>query len=121
MEKYYSVVVFDKLDLPDNITKEEIEERHLKDIDGFYRTHFGDIWSCAIYPNAEDAIETVEKNITDIREDCYEYALVEEYAYGLYPHLLSCKLYKWDYEQKKFVPHHHCMLDKWFQGFTFFH
>ena len=86
--------------------------------EGFLHKHFGDIWTCGVFENEEDAVHVVENNVTDIQETCYGYAVVEKYTAGLYPFMRDFKLYKWDGE--KFV---RCedspLFHVGFQGFTF--
>lgn len=121
MNKFYAIVVFDKLELSAEITRDKVEELKLANIDTFYRTYFGDIWPCGIFAAEQEAIDVVENNKTDIHENCYQYALIEEYDFGLYPHPLSCKLYKWDENEKKYRPTTHPLFDRFFSGFTFYH
>ena len=116
--KLYTVTVFDKLELPSDIDKDKYYDLMIKELRNFYHNHFGDIWTCGIFDNANDARHTVEHNVTDIQEGCYDYALVEEYFLGLYPHLQSYTLYRWNGE--KFEQVKTSVLDKVdFQGFAF--
>ena len=119
MENYYTVTVFDKLDLPDGLNRESYSNLMIAEVnENFLRKHYGDIWTCGVFMNEEDAIRVVEENITDIQETCYGYAIVETYTMGLYPFMRDFKLYKWDGE--KFV---RCtespLFHVGFQGFTF--
>ena len=120
MEKYYTVTVFDKLDIDENVTEDILEDMRLKDVLGFSHQYFGDIWTCGVFPDKDDAMGVVEKNITDIHEDCYRYAIIEEYSFGLYPFLRGYWLYKWDNQNKSFIPFHHRFFELKFQGFTFY-
>ena len=116
--KLYTVTVFDKLDLPSDINKEKYYDLMIKELKSFYHNRFGDIWTCGIFDDINEAIRVVEHNVTDIQEGCYKYALVEEYFLGLYPHLKSYRLYCWN--GQKFELMKNSILDNVdFQGFTF--
>ena len=52
----------------------------------------------------EEAKEVVEKNICDIFEYCYEYAVIEEFEPYLYPERKNVWWYKWDNEKEKYCP-----------------
>lgn len=113
---FYTVTVFDKLDLPTDITKETYDDLLIKENIDFNRNHYGDIWTCGVYETEEDATYIVENNVTDIHENCYGYALIEEYNFGTYPLMHKCKLYKWDKEKKAYLPYNHGILKCGFQG-----
>ena len=113
---FYTITVFDKLDLPTDITKKTYDDLLTEENIDFNRNHYGDIWVCGLYKSEEEAIAVVEGNITDIHEGCYGYALVEEYNYGLYPLMSKCHLYKWDKEMKAYLPYNHGILNCGFQG-----
>lgn len=117
---YSTVTVFDKIEFPENLNKEMWEQLMLSELHDFKRNHFGDVWTCGLYHTVEDAKEIVEKNITDIQENCYQYAVVEEYQYGTYPFMKSCILYRWDEKNERFVLYDHEFLRAGFQGFTFY-
>lgn len=116
---YATVTVFDKIDFLEELTKETWEKMLISELHNFRHNHFGDVWTCGLYYTVDDAKEIVEKNITDIQEGCYDYAIVEEYQYGTYPFMGQCFLYKWDNENKCFIPYDHPFLHVGFQGFTF--
>ena len=52
----------------------------------------------------EEAKEVVEKNMCDIFEYCYEYAVIEELEPYLYPERKNVWWYKWDNEKEKYCP-----------------
>jgi hypothetical protein len=91
----------------------------IKEYDTFYKKIFGDIWCCGMFDNIERAREVVISNATDIQEGCYQYAIIEEYTLGLYPHLESFEIYKWDKKKKQFLPHENTLDRKIFQGVSF--
>lgn len=119
MLEFYTVTVFDKLDLPDGLNRESYSNLMVQEVhEGFLHKHFGDVWTCGVFENQEDAVRIVEENVTDIQETCYGYAIVEKCTAGLYPFLRWFSLYKWDGErfvECKDSPLHHVG----FQGFTF--
>lgn len=55
-----------------------------------------------IYYKKEDAIETVVENCGDINEHTYNYALVEEIPYGVYPTAHNRWWYKFNYNTCKY-------------------
>ena len=60
----------------------------------------------AIYQNKESAVETIEKNRGDLNEaGYYNWAIIEEYEYGLYPEVDhdSSLLYKFDREKEIWI------------------
>lgn len=52
----------------------------------------------------EDAKEVVEKNMCDIFEYCYKYAVIEELEPYLYPERRNVWWYKWDKEKEQYCP-----------------
>lgn len=52
----------------------------------------------------EEAKNVVEKNICDIFEYCYEYAVIEELEPYLYPERRNVWWYKWDKEKEQYCP-----------------
>lgn len=50
----------------------------------------------------EEAKEVIEKNMCDIFEYCYEYAVIEELEPYLYPERKSVWWYKWDNEKEQY-------------------
>lgn len=54
---------------------------------------FGDTRTVGIFPSLEEARNVVENNVCDIFETIYDYALIEEVTFGLYPDLISQELY----------------------------
>lgn len=52
----------------------------------------------------EEAKEVVEKNICDIFEYCYKYAVIEELEPYLYPERRNVWWYKWDNEKEQYCP-----------------
>ena len=55
-----------------------------------------------IYYKKEDAIETVVENRGDINKHTYNYALVEEIPYGIYPTTHNRWWYKFNYDTRKY-------------------
>ena len=51
----------------------------------------------------KEAKEVVEKNICDIFEYCYKYAVIEELEPYLYPERRNVWWYKWDNEKNSIV------------------
>lgn len=117
--RFYTVSVFDKIDFEEDITKDKWSKLMIEELGTFFRKHFGDIWTCGTFLLKDDALRVIESNITDIQENCYKYAIMEEYSFGLYPHLIEAKLYIWNKEKQKFEPYNHNFLNVGFQGFTF--
>lgn len=52
----------------------------------------------------EEAKEVVEKNMCDIFEYCYKYAVIEELEPYLYPERRNVWWYKWDKEKEQYCP-----------------
>lgn len=52
----------------------------------------------------EEAKNVVEKNMCDIFEYCYEYAVIEELEPCLYPERRNVWWYKWDKEKEQYCP-----------------
>lgn len=53
-------------------------------------------------PTLEMAVETVETNMCDIWETCYNYACIEQLDYGLYPWAEERWFYKYNRETGKY-------------------
>ena len=96
MKEMYAVTVFDKVDLPENIDGYMFNALMINELETFRHNHFGDVWTCAILDNYDEAVAIVENNITDIQEGCYRYAIIETWTRGLYPHMTGYALYEWD-------------------------
>ena len=56
------------------------------------------------YKNFEDAEEAILKNATLIRNDLYDYIVIEKVEEGLYPKASEKKMYKYDFKTKKYEP-----------------
>ena len=66
--------------------------------DARWGCNLGDTRSVGWRPTLELAVETVETNMCDIWEYCYDYACIEELDYGLYP--ISRERWFYKYNQK---------------------
>lgn len=62
----------------------------------------GDTRSVGWRPTLEMAVETVEKNMCDIWEYCYDYACIEELDYSLYPWANNRWFYKYNRETGRY-------------------
>lgn len=54
------------------------------------------------YPNLEDAIDTLENNITDLWEFCYNYGIIEAIEPGIAAYADVCGFYKFNQEIGKY-------------------
>lgn len=80
-------------------------------IDGFQEDEFSKSKMRPIEPRTvgwfltlEDAQKIVDSNIGDIRETCYEYAVIQEVPVGLYPFSEHTWWYQWSTENEKYEP-----------------
>ena len=55
------------------------------------------------YSNKEDALNALHKNITDLWEYCYDYAVLEEYHEGISNHTLNRQFFKYDMDKDGYV------------------
>lgn len=53
--------------------------------------------------NLDDAIKIVEGNYGDIHEYSFDYAVIEEFGEGLYPHPKSEHWFKFDKNKREYV------------------
>ena len=113
------ISVIDKLNIPSDITKDAYDNLMIKELDTFYKNRFGDIWCCGMFDNIERAREVVLTNETDIQEGCYQFAIIEEYTCGLYPHMINFEVYKWNKEKECFESYESPLDIKFFQGISF--
>ena len=61
-----------------------------------YNYILGDVRSVGWRPTLEMAVETVESNMCDIWEYCYDYACIEELDHSLYPYARERWFYKYN-------------------------
>jgi len=54
-------------------------------------------------PSKKKAIQIVENNVMDIREDCYEYAVIEKIGPGVWVQCKEELWYKWNDEENKYL------------------
>lgn len=65
--------------------------------------NLGDTRSVGWRPTLEMAVETVETNMCDIWECCYNYACIEELDHSLYPCANNRWFYKYNRETGRYV------------------
>ena len=82
-QKYYFITVFDN-----------------------YDAQYGP-WSMrawGFYTHLEDAINALDKNITDLWETIYNYAVIEEYYEGISGYNFNRQFFKYDREMNSYRP-----------------
>lgn len=81
---------------------EKIEDIYLEDGRAIGFPEFGDTYMAGFYYTKQFAIEALYKNIADIKDYVYDYAVIEKYE----PCVLSCSSeavwFKWDEEKEGF-------------------
>lgn len=70
-----------------------VMEKLEKDSKSFLHTGCTRCWG--FYSNKEDALNTLHKNITDLWETIYDYAVLEEYCEGISNHTLNRQFFKY--------------------------
>ena len=56
------------------------------------------------YTHLEDAINTLDKNITDLWETIYDYAVIEEYLEGISGYNFNRQFFKYDRDMNSYRP-----------------
>lgn len=59
-------------------------------------SYHGDIRVWGFYFDKPSAIKALHENWTDIHEDCYEFATIEEYQEGVVAKIKSIQWFQWD-------------------------
>lgn len=61
-----------------------------------YMAEFGDFRTWGYYSEYDRAATAVRANVTDLHEDCYEYAVIEKIGCDLCPIVEERQWFKWD-------------------------
>ena len=77
-------------------TMEKLEKNKL----GWLET--GDIRTVGFFQELSDAQIVVVCNMGDINETIYDYAVIEELPFGLYPYSANRWFYKFNYDKKEY-------------------
>ena len=99
--KIYTIMTFEKLELSEY---------------GF--PDFGSQNLCGWYKSKVDAFRAVKENMCDIRETCYNYALIEEVSEGLYSCSRTRWFFKFDIDSKTYKQIEEPEQLSHFSGFT---
>lgn len=65
--------------------------------------HTGDQRTWGYYHRFMEAQKAVENNLTDMREGCYDYALIERIEPGICAHSEQMQWYMWDSENGRYT------------------
>lgn len=63
-------------------------------------TNTGDTRTWGFYSNKNDAVQSLHENRTDMREDFYDYAVIEEYEEGICNDTGNRQWFRWDKNRK---------------------
>lgn len=70
------------------------------------------------YKNLEDAINTLDKNMTDLWETIYNYAVIEEYCEGISGYNFERQFFKYDTNMDSYRPINEPKELKHYAGFA---
>lgn len=62
----------------------------------------GDSRCWGFFTDKQDAVDVLHKNATDLRETCYNYAVLEEYTQGICGYNFVRQFFKWDGNRQGF-------------------
>lgn len=65
-----------------------------------YFANTGDTRTWGFYSEKNDAVQSLHENRTDMREYCYDYAVIEEYEEGISNDTGERQWFKWDEERQ---------------------